>query len=59
MKIFAFFNFMSPIFCFPYEHIALNHLQNMSLAGHCALLCFAAYCGVAYAEQLKNAVNVV
>jgi len=59
MKIFAFFNFMGPIVCFPLEHIALNHLQNMSLAGRCALLCFAANCGVAYAEQLKNAVNVV
>ena len=38
---------------------ALNHLQSMSMAGHCALLCFAAYCGAKYAQQLKNVVNVV
>jgi len=50
---------MGPIVCFPLEHIALNHLQNISMACHCALMCFAVYCGVTYAKQLKNVVTIV
>jgi len=59
MKRYSFFSFMGPIVCFPLEHIALNHLQNISMACHCALMCFAVYCGVTYAKQLKNVVTIV